>query len=378
MAESIVNKIKEKLAGVKLNLPFLKKKKVDEEEQEDPDYNKPKRKNDDVDINQTSSDATQPDKTNPNVKVSDLAEEGESAEEEKPKKESLLSKKIKVAGREIKVLHILVVVVGLYFAMDFMTQEEAPPEDAAPVETPKPKKKRKKKDEQAAQEGSAETSPTSEVANAESTPTTDSTPITLETTPEPATAEATPATETTPGPTVEASETPIVTDNTTSGEPNLNIEEINKESEAKDKEILAATPEPTAAPAPEEAPVASGETKEDKKEADIATDLLKNLTDSEDKEVKTSDADSSSSEVKETNAPNYEVLGRGLVYNCTDKHWACLSKDEYSICKMNRKWKEKSGSKKECQEISVYATEKDCQNAQKNKIDSLASTDFCN
>lgn len=369
MAESIVEKIKAKLSQIKLDLPFLKKKKS--EEDADPNYNKPNKKQNDVDINSSSSDATQPDKTNPNVKIDELTEE---VAEEKPKKESLLSKKIKVGSREIKLLHIIVVLGALYFAMDFLTTEEQPV-DETPVETPKPKKKRKKKEADEANtavDGQATVAP-SEAPNPEATPSADTTPeVTAEVTPEavetPIVTEDVPATESKPAP----SETPVVT----SAEPEINLEEINKEAESKDKEILAATPTPEASPVVEEAPVASGESKEtEKKEEDIASDLLKNLSDAEDKE-KTEDVQGAN--VKETSPPNYEVLGRGLVYNCVDKHWACLSRAEYSTCKNNRIWNEKKSNKKQCQEISVYATEKDCQNAQKSKIDNLATTEFCN
>jgi hypothetical protein len=107
------------------------------------------------------------------------------------------------------------------------------------------------------------------------------------------------------------------------------------------------------------------------KETDLAQDLLKNLNDGE--EVK----DAGSKELKQSGPPEYTRMGRGLVYNCKDGHWACLSKDEYATCKANRQWNEKNSKKLECFEVSVYATDKDCTTAQRIKVDSVAQTDFC-
>ena len=35
---------------------------------------------------------------------------------------------------------------------------------------------------------------------------------------------------------------------------------------------------------------------------------------------------------------DYKRLGRGLVYNCRSKFWACLNKKEYLNCRGNLKW----------------------------------------
>ena len=43
---------------------------------------------------------------------------------------------------------------------------------------------------------------------------------------------------------------------------------------------------------------------------------------------------------------DYKRLGRGLVYNCRSKFWACLNKKEYLNCRGNLKWS-KLNQKKE-------------------------------
>ena len=35
--------------------------------------------------------------------------------------------------------------------------------------------------------------------------------------------------------------------------------------------------------------------------------------------------------------PSYERVGRGLVYNCAGKHWACVNKRSYFSCKGKRR-----------------------------------------
>lgn len=55
-----------------------------------------------------------------------------------------------------------------------------------------------------------------------------------------------------------------------------------------------------------------------------------------------SSSDSSSTIEKEVEATvNYQITGRGLIYNCKGKHWACVDKANYMRCRSLAK----SGSK---------------------------------
>ncbi|MFN8369129.1 MAG: hypothetical protein U0T83_00730 [Bacteriovoracaceae bacterium] len=76
-------------------------------------------------------------------------------------------------------------------------------------------------------------------------------------------------------------------------------------------------------------------------------------------------------------APNYEVLGRGLVYNCEGKHWACIDKEGFARCEMNKKWHESKASKPSCVPFEVYENEADCGKAQQSKVNEAIKTDFC-
>ncbi|MEK6623454.1 MAG: hypothetical protein AABY86_00705, partial [Bdellovibrionota bacterium] len=76
--------------------------------------------------------------------------------------------------------------------------------------------------------------------------------------------------------------------------------------------------------------------------------------------------------------PTYEELGRGLVYNCKGKHWACINKDAYFLCRDNMKWNSSHSKSKECATINVYATNEDCEQIQLHNINTREKTDFCN
>lgn len=79
----------------------------------------------------------------------------------------------------------------------------------------------------------------------------------------------------------------------------------------------------------------------------------------------------------ETPAPAYDEVGRGLVYNCKDKYWACLDKPNYIICNKNMKWNESKGNSKECVVQNIYNTDEDCAKIQKYNVSTNQSTAFC-
>ena len=78
-----------------------------------------------------------------------------------------------------------------------------------------------------------------------------------------------------------------------------------------------------------------------------------------------------------TEPPNYSFRGRGLVYNCKGKHWACVDKESYLKCRANEKWQKNKNKKTECKTINVYLNIKDCSIIQLNNIHTLVKTDFC-
>lgn len=78
-----------------------------------------------------------------------------------------------------------------------------------------------------------------------------------------------------------------------------------------------------------------------------------------------------------TPPPSYEQLGRGLVYNCKEKFWACLDKTAYVSCNKNMKYNKGHGKPIECAVQSVYNSDEDCGVVQKYNVSSNKPTDFC-
>ncbi len=75
--------------------------------------------------------------------------------------------------------------------------------------------------------------------------------------------------------------------------------------------------------------------------------------------------------------PNYKRLGRGLVYNCIDKHWACVDKFAYFQCRENFKYNKGHKKKAECVVKNVYASVEDCSVIQTHYINMGEPTGFC-
>lgn len=79
----------------------------------------------------------------------------------------------------------------------------------------------------------------------------------------------------------------------------------------------------------------------------------------------------------ETPAPAYDQVGRGLVYNCKDKYWACVDKPAYLLCNRNMKWNDSKGNAKECVVQNIYNTDEDCAKVQKYNVTMSIATSFC-
>lgn len=75
--------------------------------------------------------------------------------------------------------------------------------------------------------------------------------------------------------------------------------------------------------------------------------------------------------------PDYEYRGRGLVYNCSGKHWACVDGPTYKICEQNSSSNKFLGKSTECHPHSVFENQKGCENVQKIMVSSSFKTGFC-
>lgn len=78
-----------------------------------------------------------------------------------------------------------------------------------------------------------------------------------------------------------------------------------------------------------------------------------------------------------TEPPTYQETGKGLVYNCSGKHWACVDKTSYLNCKKNTDWSIQNKKTPECHTSNVYESFNDCRVIQVDKINTLANTSFC-
>jgi hypothetical protein len=81
--------------------------------------------------------------------------------------------------------------------------------------------------------------------------------------------------------------------------------------------------------------------------------------------------------LKPITAPSYETVGKGLVYNCSGKHWACIEANEYKKCRQNYSWNRSESIPIECYPVAFLETEFDCVTVQQEKIDSISETSFC-
>jgi hypothetical protein len=75
--------------------------------------------------------------------------------------------------------------------------------------------------------------------------------------------------------------------------------------------------------------------------------------------------------------PDYDYLGRGLVYNCKGKHWACIDAPSYKNCENNFSFLKQQNKSKECYPVSVFQTDRACQFIQKKKVSGNSETSFC-
>jgi hypothetical protein len=114
----------------------------------------------------------------------------------------------------------------------------------------------------------------------------------------------------------------------------------------------------------------------------VDTSVSPNITDSILKSLEGKIADKKQAQVlkvavKPTNPPEYDFLGRGLVYNCTGKHWACIDSVSFTKCGENYSWNTQSSNAVECYPSELYDSVEDCSVVQQFKIDNVVETKFC-
>ncbi len=284
--------------------------------------------------------------------------------------------------RKVNPVIVVAVVIGL--AIFLMPDEEEAPQEA-PVASSfkKPERIKRPKPEQASTEG--QVNPESTAAPVESTSVPDTTVAPTEATPtEPVVPESTVAEPTVVEPTVVEPTVvePTVAEPTvvepTVVEPTVVEPTVAEPTVAESAETPAITE-----PAPETnndsvSGEASGSTDsvegqvvQTPSETDVTDKILEDLEKQVSKEQP--------KEVKKeyVSPPDYEYKGRGLVYNCAGKHWACVDAPSYKTCEDNFSSTGFLKKNKECYPFNVYDSTKGCELMQNRVVSSNAKTDFC-
>ncbi len=351
--------ILDKLIGdLKSKLPFLNKKKgsEDDEDEEDDDTH--------TETEVAAADNSDDDKTNVKGKKSS-SNDDTSDDEDLPEDDSFVGKikskinalKKKKGGDDVdevsedgaeakpkKKPNFIVIIgaaclIGFIIFSDFGDEPEAPAVDPATMLKKKPKKEKPVADTPPVETAPVETAPV------ETTPTETVTTTPTETTPvETAPVETTPTetvtttpTETTPTETIPAETAPTETIPTDNG----NVDSVTGEDT-----------KPTG--------------------DDLTDQILKDLESSQAKEAEARPAKS-----EYVAPPNYENVGRGLVYNCNGKHWACIDAPSYRTCEDNSSSSKFLKKKTECYPFNVYETQSGCEKMQNRMVSSSAKTEFC-
>jgi hypothetical protein len=271
-----------------------------------------------------------------------------------------------------KLIRVVLIVAILYFVADtFMTSDE-PEVSEAPVEVPAHERKKKKRNLEA--EKPKEETP---VAVEETPVAVEETPVAVEETPvaieeTPVAIEETPVDESIPTDLV--LDTPREED-----EENIDIEEASTPDvpdtvDTSDLFLGDSTPE---ADDPFGGQVEDSDQIFDTPVADNNDMTEQILTDLE-KQIESNKKDDVEAESTYVEPPPYDYFGRGLVYNCKGKHWACVDAPSFKICQQNFRALKGQGRSKECYADSVYQTDSACAWVQKKKIVGNAKTDFCN
>jgi len=287
-------------------------------------------------------------------------ESGESSADEAAKKKKSLIIKVVVVGA--------LAVVLLYDEIFPPTDDQIPETASSPFKKPI---RNKKNPEASTPVPTPEAPAANEANNAAATPS-DST--TSEVTPEAVPSEGS-ATETAESGPVEASspEESVTTETTTLEK----TPESTPETSVVDTSTAPSTETTTETTAQEN--VVSAEPSTDTVDETVNSTDDENLTDKilQDLETQVKTKKVENEQKEYVAPPDYEFVGRGLVYNCIGKHWACLDGASYKLCETNLasvKYQKKSI---ECYPFNVYQNQKGCELTQNRMVSSSAKTNFC-
>ncbi len=363
------------LNDLKSRLPFLKKKVVDEEDDESEFVEEDKTR---VSIGATGTDVVSDED---NLALSENDEDGDDESTGtnvsivdkfknllKPKKKNTKSSKDEKSPADKKkaniIRGIIVVAIVILIAQEFFPSEEdtasAPSLALKPRE--KPKKKKEVLEPAAPVDATTPTTPTSPADTSGPTVTTTA-PVDTVSQPEVPT-----PVETTPPSTGDVSATPEV--------PSPNETTVTPETSP----VTVTTEEtPNTSPTTTEAPVIVNEPSSPDSVDGQTTDPDENLTDKilQDLENQAKVTEKRAPKTEYTTPPDYEYKGRGLVYNCQGKHWACVDAPSYQTCEDNSSSTKFLKRSAECYPFNVYESQKGCEMMQNRMVSSSAKTDFC-
>jgi hypothetical protein len=151
-------------------------------------------------------------------------------------------------------------------------------------------------------------------------------------------------------------------------------EEVKPIVKEEVKPIVKEVPEEISLKPEDKEDITLGEmTQKPKKEENKIDKALDNLSDNTPKMIE----NVKRKKLEYTEPPSYQDTGKGLVYNCSGKHWACVDKASYLNCKKNSDWSKENKKSPECYPSDVYQSFNDCRIIQVDKINTLAKTSFC-
>lgn len=372
---------------MKAKIPFGKKPKAEDDESEE--------------IEEESAESSRADKTD----ATDISQVEEEEDDEpqskslvyklKKKIQALQKKNVKLAAnastddeseetavddeaakkkKKSKMIQIAIgVCLVVFLASDYIIPTEEP--TATPVLKKRPKPNKKKPTDGTAttdepkKDGAATDAAATGTDTAATTETTPDSPVTVTSeTPTDVPIEATPTdTTVTETPTDTATTDSTVTEPVTT---DTTIETAPVDTTTTETPIDTTVTEPSVDTADNVDSVDGGETKtagDDSITDQILQDLEKQAKDTQPVEQK-----------KEyVSPPDYEYRGRGLVYNCQGKHWACVDAPSYKTCEDNSSSVKYLKKKTECYPFNVYETPKGCESMQNRMVSSSAKTQFC-
>lgn len=383
--------ILDKLIGdLKSKMPFLSKKKgkaADDDEFEDEDEST---------STETEFSSDEDVETNVSRDLQSELEEDEE-EEEVTQDDSFVGKiRSKLAGltkkkssssvgedtetTKAKRKPNIIVIAGAVALIAFIAISDFGDNESTPEVNPESmlKKRPRPKKPKPAEQKPAETAATATTTEPATTEPATTEPATTEpTTTEPATTE--PAT-TEPAITEPTTTEPVVTEPTTTEEPVLAEPSTTEPVLTEPTTETPVTPESTESTPVETSPMGSDNTMVDSVTGDDAPVTEDNLTDQILKDLEGQAAATKKEEKTVTEyvaPPNYENVGRGLVYNCAGKHWACVDGPSYKTCEQNSSSTKYLKRGLECYPFNVYQTQSGCEKMQNRMVSSSAKTGFC-